>query len=223
LWCISSALHKSTRPADHINKRLRAYYTISGAEPPIRIEPLELSHNDSHRSTSPHHLDDRSLLGLMSRSPPLRNRLSSSLLSLGTPVTGSRSPLSSPTLPSPISATFESVASRRTNSLPPSSLLPAPVTYGGNEKRAFQPLRSPTSMTPYPYWRLKRLLLRPLLWIFVLLVTLVIWWTNGGRQDVRSPEMQATLRELFPPEITRDLQFFPAANHKIHVGAKTSH
>lgn len=69
----------------------------------------------------------------------------------------------------------------------------------------------------FPWWRLRRLLTRPLTWVAFFVIFTVAWWSRGASQELQSPEVQLRLRELFPPEITKDLNFFPASNRKIHV------
>ena len=79
-----------------------------------------------------------------------------------------------------------------------------------------EPPSSPL-MGSYNWWRLKRLATRPLPWAIVIVVGLITWWGAGASTDFDSEDMQSRLRELFPPEFTRELQFYPASNHKIHV------
>jgi len=93
------------------------------------------------------------------------------------------------------------------------STLPVPV--GHNKSKRL----SPIGVNKYTLFLAKRLLTRPLLWVVVVLVTLILWWSNAGTHDGSSDAVQMRLRRLFPPEITRDLQFYPASNHKIHVSS----
>lgn len=72
-------------------------------------------------------------------------------------------------------------------------------------------------MGSYTWWRLKRLAARPLPWAIIIVIGLITWWSAGASTEFDSEDVQLRLRELFPPEFTRDLQFFPASNHKIHV------
>lgn len=82
----------------------------------------------------------------------------------------------------------------------------------------------PRSAIAYVYWRTRRLLTRPLLWVLVILITLAIWWTGGAGPEVTTAEIHARLKDLLPPGITKDLKFFPASHHKIHVrGILSSH
>ncbi|KAI9654287.1 MAG: hypothetical protein M1831_005452 [Alyxoria varia] len=70
-------------------------------------------------------------------------------------------------------------------------------------------------MGSYSWWRLKRLLSRPLPWILALVFVAFTWWGAGATQGVR-PHVQQRLRNIFPSEYTKDLQFIPASNPKIH-------
>ncbi|KAL9053087.1 MAG: hypothetical protein Q9162_005009 [Coniocarpon cinnabarinum] len=72
----------------------------------------------------------------------------------------------------------------------------------------------------YSWWRFKRLATRPLPWAIVIVVGLITWWSAGASTEFDSEDVQLRLRELFPPEFTRELQFFPASNRKIHVSLK---
>lgn len=86
-----------------------------------------------------------------------------------------------------------------------------------------EPPQSPV-MASYTWWRLKRLATRPLPWAIFIVVGLITWWSAGASTEFDSEDVQTRLRELFPPEFTRELQFFPASNRKIHVskvGAET--
>ena len=94
-----------------------------------------------------------------------------------------------------------------------------PSWYARAEKR--RPRRRgsspPRPMGSYSWWRLKRLLSRPLPWILALVFVAFTWWGAGATQGFR-PHVQQRLRNIFPSEYTKDLQFIPASNPKIHVG-----
>lgn len=110
---------------------------------------------------------------------------------------------------------------------PPSSSTPTPPALSQSDPydhdTFFRPSRisipslSPFFMGSHSWWRLKRVLSRPLPWISLLVVGCIIWWSSGATKELSSPEVQLKLRDLFPPEFTKDLQFLPASNHKIHV------
>jgi len=96
------------------------------------------------------------------------------------------------------------------------STLPPPVAHAKTRRP------SPIGINKYTLFLVRRLLSPPLLWVVVFLLTLLGWWGNAGGADDGSmaskDAVQLRLRQLFPPEVTRDLQFYPASNHKIHVG-----
>lgn len=57
------------------------------------------------------------------------------------------------------------------------------------------------------------------------LFSLVWWWSNGGRENLEAVKVKSSGlgMELLTSEITKDLQFFPASNPKIHVGHEPKH
>lgn len=65
----------------------------------------------------------------------------------------------------------------------------------------------------------KRALNRKPVWFMIFLGLLMLWWLNGGRHEMDAMKMDAARlgRELLQDGITKDLQFFPASNPKIHV------
>lgn len=93
------------------------------------------------------------------------------------------------------------------------STLPPPVAHT-RTRRSF-----PIGLNKYTLFLIRRLLSRPLLWVVVVLLTLVAWWSNTGTHNSSRERVQLRLRHLFPSEVTRDLQFYPASNHKIHVSS----
>lgn len=64
---------------------------------------------------------------------------------------------------------------------------------------------------------------RPL-WFLLLLGALMIWWFNGGRDemDLVRDGAAGLKREFFAEGRTRGMQFFPATNPKIHVRSKST-
>lgn len=84
----------------------------------------------------------------------------------------------------------------------------------------FNTRRSKSSYGNYTWFRIKRLLASKALWIVVALLSLVWWWSNGGREDLEAMKAKSSglSIELLTSDITKDLQFFPASNPKIHVG-----
>jgi hypothetical protein len=81
------------------------------------------------------------------------------------------------------------------------------------------------------YWRVVRntlgrlqyLLSKRLAWFLIVFLGLMWWWGNGGKDDLEIVRVKSAgfKNELFASEITRDLQFFPASNPKIHVRSST--
>ena len=71
----------------------------------------------------------------------------------------------------------------------------------------------------YSWFRTKRLLSSRLLWFFLVLIGLTSWWVHGRRKATDLFELQADRleKEYIPTGATKDLQFFPATNPKIHV------
>lgn len=66
--------------------------------------------------------------------------------------------------------------------------------------------------------RAKRLLSSKAILLIVVVSGLIWWWSNGGREDLHVMKLKSSgLKELFAPEITKNLQFYPASNPKIHV------
>lgn len=96
-----------------------------------------------------------------------------------------------------------------------SSSLPPPATNGENRRPGLQ--RKFSIAPPYNWRQVKRLLSRPLVWIIAVIVV-IVWYSSDSVGDLQSPELQSRLRDLFPPQITRELRFFPASHNRIHVG-----
>lgn len=117
----------------------------------------------------------------------------------------SHSPSSSPITGS--GTTFAPGLSRKSSSHA-ASLLPSPGSYDGKSQSLFGSRN---------WYKFRRLMSRPLPWVIIIILALIVWWSNGARQELDRPEVQRKLRELFPPEVTADMQFYPASNNKIHV------
>lgn len=71
----------------------------------------------------------------------------------------------------------------------------------------------------YSWFRLKRMLKSKPLWILLGLVVLTLWWLHAGWAELDMAKFDANRlgKDLFPEGRTKDLQFFPATNPKIHV------
>ncbi|KAI9817443.1 MAG: hypothetical protein M1827_001053 [Pycnora praestabilis] len=72
---------------------------------------------------------------------------------------------------------------------------------------------------------LKRVLARRPVWFALILIGLISWWNSGGRLDTEAVKLKSNGlgREVFLLEMSKQLQFFPASNPKIHyVGRWTA-
>lgn len=71
----------------------------------------------------------------------------------------------------------------------------------------------------YTRFRLSRVLSSKPLWFMLMLGALVLWWFNGGRDEMDLVRVGATEfgRDFFQEQRTQGLRFFPASNPKIHV------
>lgn len=99
-----------------------------------------------------------------------------------------------------------------------SASLKPPTPYNGpissTSKREKEPYAS-----SYIRFRIKRVLGSRPLWLLILLALLTFWWLQAGRRSrgiVRLDERRLG-KELSSERRTKDLQFFPATNPKIHV------
>lgn len=97
--------------------------------------------------------------------------------------------------------------------------LKPPTPYGG--PMHFMP-RSPRKSRDcgnHVGFRFRRVLNSKIFWLALLFGALVVWWRRGGADKLDIVKLSASElgRELFPEGRTKDLQFFPATNPKIHV------
>lgn len=150
----------------------------------------------------------------MTQTPPFGGR--SKLLVPLTQLTGSPGELSK----SANSFSAFSVPGAKTNYSPfRFAGLQPPTTYVRSMQ--FAPRRAPKSRDygTYTKLRLGHILSSRPLWFFLLFGALMMWWFHGGRDEMDLVRDGATKlsREFFSEERTRDLQFFPATNPKIHV------
>ena len=96
--------------------------------------------------------------------------------------------------------------------------LKPPTPYGG--PMHFTPRSGERRyMDSYSWCRVKGILKSKPLWFLLALVALFLWWFHNGRDDLTIAKLEAKRlgKDLFPEGRTRDLQFFPATNPKIHV------
>lgn len=98
-------------------------------------------------------------------------------------------------------------------------LLPTPngSTSSKSYHRRYSSSSSPDTIT-HIWWRARRILTKPLAWILGVLFILIVLWGNGSMGgELQGSELQERLKDLLPPEVTKNLQFFPASHHMIHV------
>lgn len=95
--------------------------------------------------------------------------------------------------------------------------LKTPASEGGLPQ--FGPRRSSSIHGRYGFYKPRRLLSGRALLLGAVLLGLIYWWSNGGREDLEVAKLRSNslTEELFAPEITKNLQFHPASNPKIHV------
>ena len=142
---------------------------------------------------------------------PFRNRpnlhLSLSQLSGSPRATGSAARLS---LGTPLATTTYSPF--RSAGLKPPTPYGGPMTFAPrNERRRYYETHS--------WYRYKRILSSKSIWFLLALVALTVWWFHGGRDEISTARLDAKRlrKDLFSEGWTKDLQFFPASNPKIHV------
>ena len=96
--------------------------------------------------------------------------------------------------------------------------LKPPTPYGGPMQ--FTPrYESRRYFETYSWYRIKRMLNSKPLWFLLALLTLTVWWFHGGSDELSMAKLDAKRlgKDLFPEGRTKNLQFFPASNPKIHV------
>lgn len=83
----------------------------------------------------------------------------------------------------------------------------------------FVPRRSSSLFGRYGACKPRRLLGARAFLLGAVIFALIYWWSNGGREDLEVAKLRTSSMkaELFAPEITKNLQFYPASNPKIHV------
>ena len=155
----------------------------------------------------------------MSFTPPfrtLRNRPDLHLSFKPVTRTPSQSAQSTPTS-TPLFRNFSSTSYSpfRSAGLKP----PAPF---GDSGRLSPKLRRPRKHhSQHVLLKLKCLIVNRAAWFLLLLFCLFWWWAIGWREEldpIRAGPIGVRLGlKLFEPEGTKDLQFFPASNPKIHV------
>lgn len=148
----------------------------------------------------------------MSRTPPFfrRPNLHLSLTQLGSPV-------AAPPLQSSHSTPATSPFSTPNYSPFRSAGLKPSTPFGGAVQ--FTPRSTKRGVARHAWTRVLRLLTSKVIWILAVCLGLLWWWKNGAQAEIDLMKLGSSRlpKELFAPEITQDLQFFPASNPKIHV------
>ncbi|KAI9675280.1 MAG: hypothetical protein M1817_001182 [Caeruleum heppii] len=104
-----------------------------------------------------------------------------------------------------------------------SAALKPPTPY--KETARFLPRRIRNRYGGHASHRARRIISSRALWFAVTVCGLLWWWIIAGREELEMARFQSSDlgKEIFGPEITRGLQFFPATNPKIHyVGRWTA-
>jgi len=159
----------------------------------------------------------------MSRTPSPRHRPNFHL-SL-TPLLGTPNQIYQATPPgqTPFSTPHVSPFGLTTYSPFRSAGLRPPTPYGGSVQFTPKPQRKANSVYgSYTLFRLKRICTsRALVLLIVVVVGFFWWWRAGLGSEIKVVKVGRTGfglgSQLVEPEATKDLQFFPAANPKIHV------
>ena len=96
--------------------------------------------------------------------------------------------------------------------------LKSPLVYGTPE--SFTPRRANrVCHCNYNGHRLKHLFASKPVWLFLMVVALVLWWFNGGSEEINVVKLGASSlgRDFLHERRMHDYQFYPATNPKIHV------
>ena len=96
--------------------------------------------------------------------------------------------------------------------------LKSPSIYGTPE--SFTPRRTNRlCYWNYNGYRLKHLFASKPVWLFLMVVALVLWWFNGGSEEVNVVKLGASSlgRDFLHERRMHDYQFYPATDPKIHV------
>ena len=154
----------------------------------------------------------------MAQTPPFRSRPNLHLTL--SPLSGTSSPSAHGTaVPTP----FFTPPATTTYSPFRSAGLKPPTPYGSAAQFTLPASKQATnpSYGNYTLYRLKRLLTCRAFFYLLIVVGLISWWNNGWKEELDI--VRVGVNELrfgnqrFEGEATKDLQFFPAANPKIHV------
>lgn len=148
------------------------------------------------------------------QTPPFRSRPKlhlTSTQSTGSPGSHYQSTPTPGTITTPLAATAYSPF--RSAGLKPPTAFGAPMQLAPRSPQKFRKCRSNAGL------RARRVLTSKVFWLALLFGSLIVWWRSGGADKLDIVKLSASElgRELFPEARTRDLQFFPATNSKIHV------
>lgn len=100
--------------------------------------------------------------------------------------------------------------------------LKPPTPYGGPMHFAPRSPQKSRKCRNCAWSRARRFLNSKIFWLVLLFGALTLWWRGGGADQLDIVKLSASElgRELFPESRTRDLQFFPATNSRIHVHSR---
>lgn len=148
------------------------------------------------------------------QTPPFRSRPKfhlTSTQSTGSPGSHYPSTPTSGAIITPLTATAYSPF--RSAGLKPPTPFGAPMQLASRSPQKFRKCRSNAGL------RARRALTSKIFWLALLFGALIMWWRSGGADKLDIVRLSASElgRELFPEVRTRDLQFFPATDLKIHV------
>lgn len=148
------------------------------------------------------------------QTPPFRSRPKpylTSTQSTGSPGSHGQSTPTPGMINTPLAATAYSPF--RSAGLRPPTPFGGPMQFAPRSPQKFRKWRN------YAGFRARRVLTSKILWLVLLFGALTVWWRSGGADKLDIVKLSASElgRELFPESRTRDLQFFPATNSKIHV------
>ena len=99
--------------------------------------------------------------------------------------------------------------------------LKPPTPYGGSVRFFPRPNESSFAYGNYAWFCFRRLCTGRTSVLIVVLIGLLWWWRAGLSNDLQLVKLGVNdfrlVTQLFEAEDTKDLQFFPAVNPKIHV------
>lgn len=137
----------------------------------------------------------------------------------GSPRNPNTTALTSSPFPSPFGTPTTTPLATTSYSPFQSAKLKAPSPFGGGMH--FTPRQKHKYRRYYrAVWlKAKRVLSTRTTWFLVVVTLMVVWWANGGRQELDAVKLGAAGfgKDLFQDGVTQDMQFFPPSNPKINV------